>query len=97
MAAYEKQQQSPLNAGFYGPPIPPPQPAYYPPPSRPHRGCGGPRCLLCFLFKVVALAVIVLGAATLVLWLIFRPDTPKAYADSAALSRFDLGAGAGLA
>lgn len=96
MAAYEKQQpQPPLNAGYYGPPIPPLQPAYYPPPPAPHRGGGGPRCLLCFLFKVVALAVIALGAATLVLWLIFRPDAPKAYADSAALSRFDLGAGAG--
>ncbi|RLN22511.1 protein YLS9-like [Panicum miliaceum] len=98
MAAYEKQQPQPqptLNAGYYGPPIPPPQPAYYPPPPAPHRGGGGPRCLLCFLFKVVALAVIALGAATLVLWLIYRPDAPKAYADSAALSRFDLGAGAG--
>ena len=98
MAAYEKQQpqpQPPLNVGYYGPPIPPPQPAYYPPPPAPHRGGGGPRRLLCFLFKLVALAVIVLGAATLVLWLIFRPGTPKAYADSAALSRFDLGAGAG--
>ncbi|RCV28271.1 hypothetical protein SETIT_5G392200v2 [Setaria italica] len=98
MAAYEKQQpqtqQPHLNAGYYGPAIPPPQPAYYPQPPPPRRG-GGPGCLLCFLFKVVALVVIALGAATLVLWLIFRPDAPKAYADSAALSRFDLGAGNG--
>jgi hypothetical protein len=91
MAAYEKQQPPPpppqphLNAGYYGPAIPPPQPAYYPPPRR-----GG---LVCSLFKVLALVVILLGAASLVLWLIFRPAAPKAYADSAALSRFDLGAG----
>ncbi|XP_062207557.1 NDR1/HIN1-like protein 10 [Phragmites australis] len=96
MAAYEKQQpqqqpQPQLNAAYYGPPIPP-QPAYYgPPPAAPRRR--GPRC---FLFMVVALVVIALGTASLVLWLIFRPDTPKAYADSAALSRFDLGAGSGI-
>jgi len=35
--------------------------------------------------------VVALGVAVLVLWLIFRPDNLKAYADSAALSRFDLG------
>ncbi|CAL4946444.1 unnamed protein product [Urochloa decumbens] len=99
MAAYYEKQQPPpppqpqphLNAAYYGPPIPPPQPAYYPPPPR-HRG--GPGCL-CSLFKVAALAIIALGAATLVLWLIFRPYSLKAYADSATLSRFDLGSGNG--
>lgn len=101
MATYEKQQpppqpQPPLNAGYpYGAPVPPPQPAYYPPPPPPFPRRGGPRSLLCFLFKVVAVVIIALGAATLILWLIFRPDTPKAYADSAALSRFDLGSGSG--
>ncbi|KAJ1286352.1 hypothetical protein BS78_03G346800 [Paspalum vaginatum] len=99
MAAYEKQQhqsppqQPPLNAAYYGPPILPPQPAYYPPPPPPRRG--GARCLLCSLFKVLVLVAIALGTATLVLWLVFRPEAPKAYADSAALSRFDLGAGHG--
>ncbi|CAL4960296.1 unnamed protein product [Urochloa decumbens] len=99
MAAYYEKQQPPpppqpqphLNAAYYGPPIPPPQPAYYPPPPR-HGG--GPRCL-CSLFKVAALAIIALGAATMVLWLIFRPYSLKAYADSATLSRFDLGSGNG--
>ncbi|WVZ68062.1 hypothetical protein U9M48_017052 [Paspalum notatum var. saurae] len=95
MAAYEKQQppsqqQPPLNAAYYGPPIPPPQPAYYPPPP-PRRG--GARCLLCSLFRVLVLVAIALGVAVLVLWLVFRPEAPKVYADSAALSRFDLGAG----
>lgn len=97
MAAYEKQQrpEAPLNAAYYGQPIPPPQPpAYYPPPPPPppvpRRG-GRSRCLL---GSVVAL-VVALGVATLVLWLIFRPDNLRAYADSAALSRFDLGSGGG--
>ncbi|KAL6614117.1 hypothetical protein ACP70R_036387 [Stipagrostis hirtigluma subsp. patula] len=96
MAAYDKQQPQPspqFNTAYYGPPIPP-QPAYYaPPPAAPRRSA--PACLFCFLFKVIAVIVIALGALSLVLWLIFRPDTVKAYADSAALSRFDLGAGGG--
>ncbi|KAF8717101.1 hypothetical protein HU200_026214 [Digitaria exilis] len=93
MAAYEKQQQPPM---YYGAPVPPPpQPAYYPPPPPPAPRRGGPRSLLCFLFKVVAVIIIVLGAATLILWLIFRPDAPRAYADSAALSRFDLAGNSG--
>lgn len=93
MATYEKQQPQ-LNGAYYGPPIPPqpPQPAYYGPPV-PRRS--GPRCLFCCLFKVVAFVVIALGTASLVLWLIFRPSSVKAYADSATLSRFDLATGPG--
>jgi hypothetical protein len=98
MAAYEKQPSQPspqLNTGYYGPAIPPPQPAYYgPPPSGPRRRSGA-GCLFCFLFKIIATIVIALGVAILVLWLIFRPTNLKAYADSAALTRFDLGNGTG--
>ncbi|KAK3162561.1 hypothetical protein QOZ80_1BG0090950 [Eleusine coracana subsp. coracana] len=88
-AAYEKPQASQppphLNAAYYGPSIPPPQPAYYgPPPSTPRRSCFG---LLC---KIIAIVIIALGVTTLVLWLNFRPDMLKATADSATLSRFDL-------
>ncbi|CAD6235775.1 unnamed protein product [Miscanthus lutarioriparius] len=97
MAAYEKHQpEAPLNAAYYGQPIPPPQPAYYPPPPppppRPAPRRGG--CARCLLGSLVAL-VVALGVAVLVLWLIFRPDNLKAYADSATLSRFDLGNGNG--
>ncbi|CAO1942394.1 unnamed protein product [Urochloa humidicola] len=96
MASYYDKQQPPpppqpephLNAAYYGPPIPPPQPVYYPPPPPPRRGG---RCL----FKAVVLTIITLGAATMVLWLIFRPYNLKAYAESAALTRFDLGTGNG--
>lgn len=100
-AAYEKPQQPQasypppqMNAAYYGPAIPPPQPGYYGPPSpAPRRS--GVGCFLCFLFKVIAVAIILLGATSLVLWLIFRPDILKATADSATLSRFDLRNGPG--
>jgi hypothetical protein len=52
--------------------------------------CGGGAvagCLCCSLFIALVVVFIVLGV-------IFSPHAPKAYADSAALSRFDLGAGA---
>ena len=39
--------------------------------------------------------IVAIGVATLVLRLISRPYSLKAYADSAALSRFDLGSGSG--
>lgn len=94
MAAYEKQQQQPHpSAPYYAHPIPP-QPAYYAPPPPPHAPCrSGSGCFICFLFKVIAIAVIVLGAATIVLWLILRPGAVRATAVSATLSRFDLADG----
>ncbi|XP_044336150.1 NDR1/HIN1-like protein 10 [Triticum aestivum] len=74
---------------------PAPQQPYYapqpPPPPAPRRS--GPGCLLCFVFKVIALVVIALGAAVLVLWLILRPGAVRATAVSATLSRFDLADG----
>ncbi|KAG8078569.1 hypothetical protein GUJ93_ZPchr0007g6094 [Zizania palustris] len=94
-ASYGKQQpQAPLNNAYYGPAIPPPPAAAYygsAAPSAPRRS-SSPRCLFCFLFKAIAIAVIALGAVSLVLWLIFRPSAVKAYADAATLSRFDLDA-----
>ncbi|CAM0883717.1 unnamed protein product [Alopecurus aequalis] len=104
MAAYEKpqqpwqQQQQHPSAPYYAHPIQP-QPAYYapppPPPYAPRRS--GPGCFICFLFKVICIAVILLGAATLVLWLILRPGAVRATAVSATLSRFDLADGGGPA
>uniref|UniRef100_A0ACD5VT85 Uncharacterized protein n=1 Tax=Avena sativa TaxID=4498 RepID=A0ACD5VT85_AVESA len=93
MAGYEKQQQHPLHpnmsAPYYAHPVPPPhQPYYAPPPPTPRRSAPG--CFICSIFKVIAIAVIVLGAATLVLWLILRPGAVRATAVSATLARFDL-------
>lgn len=93
MAAYEKQQPPPpppQQQPYYAYPAPPPQPAYYAAPPPPRRSGGGPRCFVCFLFKVIAIAVIALGALTIALWLIFRPGSVRATAVSATLSRFDL-------
>uniref|UniRef100_A0A0E0JRE8 Late embryogenesis abundant protein LEA-2 subgroup domain-containing protein n=1 Tax=Oryza punctata TaxID=4537 RepID=A0A0E0JRE8_ORYPU len=96
MAAYGKPQP-PLNDAYYGPPIPPPPAAAYygaaAPPPAPRRS--GAHRLFCCLFRVLAVAVIALGTAVLVLWLIYRPSGVKAYADTAALSRFDLTNGGG--
>uniref|UniRef100_A0A0E0CAP8 FHA domain-containing protein n=1 Tax=Oryza meridionalis TaxID=40149 RepID=A0A0E0CAP8_9ORYZ len=101
MAAYGKPQpqpQPPLNDAYYGPPIPPPPAAAYygaaAPPPAPRRS--GAHRLFCCLFRVLAVAVIALGTAVLVLWLIYRPSGVKAYADTAALSRFDLTNGGSL-
>ncbi|XP_047060965.1 NDR1/HIN1-like protein 10 [Lolium rigidum] len=94
MAGYEKQQQQPqMSAPYYAYPAPQ-QPAYYappPPPPAPRRS--GPGCFLCFIFKIIAIAVIALGALTIVLWLILRPRAVRATAVSATLSRFDLADG----
>nr|XP_051226512.1 NDR1/HIN1-like protein 10 isoform X1 [Lolium perenne]XP_051226513.1 NDR1/HIN1-like protein 10 isoform X2 [Lolium perenne] len=91
MAGYEKQQQQPqMSAPYYAYPAPQ-QPAYYappPPPPAPRRS--GPSCFLCFIFKIIAIAIIALGALTIVLWLILRPRAVRATAVSATLSRFDL-------
>ncbi|KAM0926759.1 hypothetical protein ACQ4PT_003335 [Festuca glaucescens] len=97
MAGYEKQQQQPqMSAPYYAYPVPQ-QPAYYappPPPPAPRRS--GPSCFICLLFKIIAIAVIALGALTIVLWLILRPGAVRATAVSATLSRFDLADGGGL-
>ncbi|KAI5003633.1 hypothetical protein ZWY2020_030793 [Hordeum vulgare] len=98
MASYEKPQpQPPANAAPYYAYPAPQQPAYYapppPPPPAPRRSAPG--CFLCFVFKVIALVVIALGAAVLVLWLILRPGAVRATAVSATLSRFDLSEGGG--
>lgn len=97
LAAYGKPQP-PLNDAYYGPPIPPPPAAAYygaaAPPPAPRRS--GAHRLFCCLFRVLAVAVIALGTAVLVLWLIYRPSGVKAYADTAALSRFDLTNGGSL-
>uniref|UniRef100_A0ACD5XC14 Uncharacterized protein n=1 Tax=Avena sativa TaxID=4498 RepID=A0ACD5XC14_AVESA len=96
MAGYEKQQQQTLHPGmsapYYAHPVPPPHQAYYaPPPPAPRRSAPG--CFICSIFKLIAIVVIVLGAATLVLWLILRPGAVRATAVSATLARFDLADG----
>jgi hypothetical protein len=96
MAAYEKQQQQQphMSAPYYAHPIPQ-QPAYYAPPPPPAYAPrrSAPGCFICFIFKIIAIAVVILGAATIVLWLILRPGALRATAVSATLSRFDLADG----
>ncbi|PKA58806.1 Putative syntaxin-24 [Apostasia shenzhenica] len=78
---------SPLPGAYYGPPVPP-QSIY--PRRRRSICCGGPRCLLCTLFKTVTTIVVILGVAALILWLIFRPNRLKVYVENATLTQFNL-------
>ncbi|XP_027068765.2 NDR1/HIN1-like protein 3 [Coffea eugenioides] len=86
-----------LNGAYYGPSIPPPK--HY---HRPGRGGGGScnpfscccgclcNCILSCIFQILCTIVVVLGIIILVLWLIFRPNKVKFYANDAELTQFDL-------
>ncbi|XP_058078938.1 NDR1/HIN1-like protein 10 [Magnolia sinica] len=80
-------KQVPLNGAYYGPPIPPQQTHH-----RRERGsgCCGPCCLLSTLFKLIVTIIVVLGIATLIFWLIFRPSKMKVYVENATLTEFNL-------
>ncbi|GLT47700.1 hypothetical protein SLA2020_213720 [Shorea laevis] len=47
-------------------------------------------CLLSFLIKLIVTAVIILGLAALIFWLIFRPNIVKFYVTEASLTQFNL-------
>ncbi|KAM0917203.1 hypothetical protein ACQ4PT_009639 [Festuca glaucescens] len=93
---YSITLQPQMSAPYYPYPIrrqqsyhaPPPPPSPPPPPPAPRRSAPGR--FLCFLLKVIAVVVVVLGALTIVLWLILRPGAVRATAVSTTLSRFDL-------
>ncbi|CDP10611.1 unnamed protein product [Coffea canephora] len=86
-----------LNGAYYGPSIPPPK--HY---HRPGRGGGSScnpfscccgclcNCILSCIFQILCTIVVVLGIIILVLWLIFRPNKVKFYANDAELTQFDL-------
>lgn len=80
-----------LDQPYYGPPIPPKEPA-----AVGGRRLADPYALLCRAFRVLTVALIAVGVVALVLWLVFQPSSLKAYVDSAALTRFDLGNGTRL-
>ncbi|GLT46366.1 hypothetical protein SLA2020_201260 [Shorea laevis] len=52
-------------------------------------GCGC-CCLLSFLIKLIVTAVIILGLAALIFWLIFRPNIVKFHVTDASLTQFNL-------
>lgn len=85
-------KQAPLNGAYYGPSIPPPQRSYY----RPGRssGCCCCGCLFNCLFglicKLIVTAVVIVGLACLIFWLIFRPSKVKFHVADASLTQFNL-------
>ncbi|KAH9674385.1 NDR1/HIN1-like protein 10 [Citrus sinensis] len=83
------EQQAPLNGAYYGPAVPPPTKHYH----RPGRGggCGGCCCLFTLLIKIIVSAVLILGLAALIVWLIFRPiNKVKFHVTDASLTEFNL-------
>lgn len=93
--AEPKQPQ--LNGAYYGPSIPPPSKSrsYH----RPSRGsscnplsccCGCIfDCVWCCFCQILIGLIVTLGIIALILWLVFRPNKVKFYADDAELTQFE--------
>ncbi|GKV50596.1 hypothetical protein SLEP1_g57299 [Rubroshorea leprosula] len=80
------EKHSHLNGAYYGPAIPPAR-SYH----RHGHGSGcGCCCLLSFLIKLIVTAVVILGLAALIFWLIFRPNIVKFHVTDASLTQFNL-------
>ncbi|KAE8690295.1 Protein YLS9 [Hibiscus syriacus] len=81
-------KQSHLNGAYYGPSIPPPPRTYH----RPGRssGCGCGCCLLKCLFNIIITAVVIIGLAVLIFWLLFRPNRVKFHVTDVQLTEFNL-------
>ncbi|XWS43351.1 hypothetical protein CRYUN_Cryun16bG0095500 [Craigia yunnanensis] len=82
------EKQAHLNGAYYGPSIPPATRNY-------HRhgrgsGCGCGCCLLKLLFNIIVTAVVVIGLAVLIFWLIFRPNKIKFHVTDVSLTEFNL-------
>ncbi|KAL6614118.1 hypothetical protein ACP70R_036388 [Stipagrostis hirtigluma subsp. patula] len=90
MASHEHKIDH-LDQPYYGPPIPPSDPAAAAAGVHPARR--DTYALFCLAFRVVTIVLIALGVVALVLWLVNQPSRLKAYVDSAALTRFDLAGG----
>ncbi|GLT94783.1 hypothetical protein SLE2022_125060 [Rubroshorea leprosula] len=80
-------KQSHLNGAYYGPAVPPAR-SY-------HRhgrgsGCGCGCCLLSLLLKLIVTAVVIVGLAVLIFWLVVRPNNVKFSVTDASLTQFNL-------
>ncbi|XVF55839.1 hypothetical protein PTKIN_Ptkin06aG0068900 [Pterospermum kingtungense] len=82
------EKQSHLNGAYYGPSVPPATRNYH----RPGRGsdCGCGCCILKLLFNIIITAVVIIGLAVLVFWLIFRPSKVKFHVTEVSLTEFNL-------
>ncbi|KAA8518501.1 hypothetical protein F0562_015975 [Nyssa sinensis] len=89
-------KQSHLNGAYYGPSIPSTK-SYH----RPGRGGGGGGCFSCccgclcscifnLIFQIVLTAVVIVGIAIVVVWLIFRPNKVKFNVTDATLTEFNI-------
>ncbi|XP_057438898.1 NDR1/HIN1-like protein 3 [Lotus japonicus] len=79
-----------LNGAYYGPAVPPPKKTYH----RPSRGGGGCfecccGCIFSLIFKLIFTALIIIGIAVLIFWLIVRPNVVKFHVTDATLTQFN--------
>ncbi|KAL4274122.1 hypothetical protein GQ457_13G012200 [Hibiscus cannabinus] len=79
-------KQHHLNGAYYGPSIPPPTRTYH----RPGRGSGCGCCLLRCLLNIIITAVVIIGLAVLIFWLLFRPNRVKFHVTNVQLTEFNL-------
>ncbi|RDX76938.1 NDR1/HIN1-like protein 10, partial [Mucuna pruriens] len=78
-------KQPHLNGGYYGPAIPPAEPARY----RHHHGRSCCCCLMGILWKIVVAVVVLVGLAILIFWLVVQPRSFKFYVTEANLTQFE--------
>ncbi|CAL9026318.1 unnamed protein product [Prunus brigantina] len=83
------EKQAHLNGAYYGPSIPPKSQAYH----RHGRGsdplgccCG---CIFSLIFKLIMTAVVIVGLAFFIFWLIVRPNRIKFHVTDAHLTQFN--------
>ncbi|XWS56058.1 hypothetical protein CRYUN_Cryun09bG0054200 [Craigia yunnanensis] len=81
------EKQAHLNGAYYGPSIPPATRNYH---RHGRGGCGCGCCLLKLLVKIIIAAVVVIGLAVLIFWLIFRPNRVKFHVTDVSLTEFNL-------
>ncbi|KAM0977976.1 hypothetical protein ACFX13_014258 [Malus domestica] len=84
------EKQAHLNGAYYGPSIPPKSQSYHRP-GRDGGGCLGCCCSCIFglVFKLIMTAVVFMGLAFFVFWLIVRPNRVKFHVTDATLTQFN--------
>ncbi|KAK9921427.1 hypothetical protein M0R45_029936 [Rubus argutus] len=90
------EKQAHLNGAYYGPSIPPKRDSY-----QSVGRSGGPlgcccSCIFGLVFKLIMTAVVFMGLAFFVFWLIVKPNRVKFHVTEATLTQFDFGSNSTL-
>lgn len=79
-----------LNQSYFGPTIPPQEPATRRTPIPSSLQDCSPYSLLCHIFKIITIVLIVIGSTVLILWLVYQPNALNVNVETASLARYDL-------